>query len=127
MSSRRNIRAIARLLLGVMLFAQAALALAACNWSHREPARAVAAMEEMACCAEGEEEGALPGNANLCLAHCTSDAQLVDTYPIMPIVAPVAFLVTLPMPPDERVIMRRVAVRGIASPPRIILFQNLRI
>jgi hypothetical protein len=130
MSARRIIRTLARLLLGVMLFTQGALALGACEWGHRDPARAVAGMDEMACCVDEDGFGSSPGDANLCLAHCTSDAQRVDAYdPVVPFVLPVGFVVVLRMPQDDLTVASRMRATagGFASPPRIILFQNLRI
>ena len=58
-----------------MLFAQAALVLAAaaCDMPDRTPARAFAPQDSMPC-----HEEPTP-NANLCLAHCLSADQSADT------------------------------------------------
>ena len=129
---RSKSRGIAAFLLGVMLFAQAAIALAGCN-AGREPARAMHhamdGMGDMVCCAEEGAESPAPANANLCLAHCTSDAQSPDSYVPPAIVAPAVAPLTVP-PADGGVAfaLRRqeAVVRGIASPPLTILFRNFR-
>jgi hypothetical protein len=130
MPLRRRIRSVAACLLGVMLYAQAAIAMAACDGGEREPARAVMAMEDMVCCTEHEAPGSPSANANLCLAHCTSDAQRVDAYsPTVALAAPVAFLTVAPAPREGRSVQSRIrsAAYGFAAPPLIILFQNFRI
>jgi hypothetical protein len=130
MPLRRRIRSVAACLLGVMLYAQAAIAMAACDLGQREPARAVMAMEDMVCCAEHEAPESPPANANLCLAHCTSDSQRVDACnPTVAMAPPIAFLTIAPAPHEGRTVQSRIrsAAYGVAAPPLIILFQNLRI
>jgi len=130
MPLRRRIRSVAACLLGVMLYAQAAIAMAACEWGQREPARAVIAMEDMVCCAEHEAPDSPSANANLCLAHCTSDSQRVDTYsPTVAIVAPAPVLTAAPVSQEGRVLLSRIrsAAYGFAAPPLSILFQNFRV
>lgn len=65
---------VAQLMLGSLLFAQAALALAGCNWIGAAPALAVSAGSNQPPCHEEPV-----GNANLCLAHCLSADQSADT------------------------------------------------
>lgn len=130
MLSRKRIAGLARLVLGVLLFAQAALAVAACDWSQRAPAQAIAAMDAMPCCQDGEALNALAGNANLCLAHCTSDAQNVDiSGPSFLALSTVAVLTVSPAPAPGRFALRRPSPIGyaFAAPPLTILFQNFRI
>ena len=126
---RGKTRQIAALLLSVMLFAQGAIAFAACEGT-REPARAMQqAMDDMVCCSEAADGAAMP-NANLCLAHCTNDAQSADSFsPTLPAVPAVATLTLAPMVDGAAFALRRQLppVRGFTTPPLTILFQNFRI
>jgi len=114
-----------------MLFAQGALALAACGWAQREPARVVAGMDDMGCCTEGAIARDLSENANLCLAHCTGDAQRVEAFgsPPLPMLSASAVLVVaLPLQVGRNDLSRgRPLAYGFAAPPLVILFQNFRI
>ena len=74
MTSRATVRQIATVLLGAMLFAQAALAVAACDWLRVAPAQAIMAKATEPSCHEVPAE-----NANLCLAHCLGNDQSADT------------------------------------------------
>ena len=131
MLSRKRLAGIAKLVLGVVFFAQAALAVAACDWGQRAPAEAIAAMDTMPCCQDDDAQSdALTGNANLCLAHCTSDAQSVDTPSLsIPALFTVGRLTVLPVPAAAVVALRRArsAWHAHAGPPLTILFQNFRI
>ena len=131
MLSRKRMAGIAKLVLGAILFAQAALALAACDWGQRAPAQAIAAMDAMPCCQDGEARpDALAGNANLCLAHCTSDAQSVDTSILaFPALSTLAVLTVSLAPESGCFALRRPPSIGhaLAGPPLTILFQNFRI
>lgn len=131
MLARRRLTGVAKLVLGAMLFAQAALALAACDWGQRAPAQAVAAMAAMPCCQDGEARpDALAGNANLCLMHCTSEAQSVDRSNLpAPTVVPLGVLTVPPAPAPGCFALRGApfAWHAFAAPPLTILFQNLRI
>ena len=121
---------IAKLVLGALFFAQAALAVAACDWGQRAPAQAIAAMGEMPCCPNEVAPDGLAGNANLCLAHCTSDAQSVDTTGLVfPAFSTVAVLTAAPTPAPGHFVLRRPSPIGyaFAAPPLTILFQNFRI
>ena len=69
---------IAQLMLGLMLFAQFALALAGCDWLRAAPALAISASSSQPPC---HEEPAV--NPNLCLAHCLSADQSADTPQIV--------------------------------------------
>lgn len=130
MLSRRRIAGLAKLVLGGLLFAQAALAFAACDLSARAPAQAISAMKDMPCCAEDEAPDGITGNANLCLAHCTSDAQRVDAtgldFPALP--AGPVLVVSLASAPAHAA-LRQPSSYGyaFAAPPRTILYQNFRI
>ncbi len=131
MWSRKRMLGIAKLVLGAILFAQAALVLAAFDWGQRAPAQAIAAMDAMSCCQDGEARpDALAGNANLCLAHCTSDAQNVDTsILVFPALSTLAVLTVSLAPASGCFALRRPSSIGhaLAGPPLTILFQNFRI
>ena len=74
MNSRGTVRKIASVILGTMLFAQAALAVAACDWLRVAPAQAITAGTEEPSCHEAPAR-----NSNLCLAHCLGADQSMDT------------------------------------------------
>jgi len=74
MISRRTLRMIARALFGMLLFAQAALALAGCDRLRAAPSLAINAGSSQAPC---HEEPTV--SVNLCLAHCLSADQSADT------------------------------------------------
>ena len=57
-----------RLLLGLLAFAQAALAWSACDWLERAPQRAIAQHQSQP--AEGDCHRVGVPLANLCLMHC---------------------------------------------------------
>ena len=119
--SRRR-RSIARLLLAATLFAQAALAVAACDWSRVAPARAFSANAVEPSC---HEEPAR--NANLCLAHCLGADQSTDTPQIaVPALqsAPALVVPSLDIP-GARAAMLRHALPNVAPPPRILYHQFL--
>jgi hypothetical protein len=126
MFPRRTLLHTTRLLLGAFLLAQAALALAACDWSARDAARAVA-MVAGSGDAPCHESGAVPPDSGLCLPHCLGTLQSLDkpslAFPVLvalpafsaPLSAP-----TLRVPPRER------PLAASAPPPRI-LFQSFLI
>jgi hypothetical protein len=124
MISRRSRTRVAQLALGVMLFAQVALATAACDWLQAAPARAIAANSSEQPCHEEPTN-----NANLCLAHCLSADQSADT----PQVVFPAWIDTVPLTVAVRdrwsgpvQIVQFVLSRPAAPPPRI-LFQSFQI
>ena len=130
MLARKRLIGITKLVLGAMLFAQAALAVAVCDWGQRAPAQAIAAMGETPCCPDDEVPDALAGNSNLCLVHCTSDAQSVDTSSLLaPTGVPLAVLTVPPVPSPGCFALRGVpfAWHVFATPPLTILFQNFRV
>lgn len=123
MNFRGIAKQIATVLLGAMLFAQAAIAAAACNAPDRSPAMAFEDEVAMPC------HEAPPQNKNLCLAHCLSADQSADT---LQVVVPAwngaaAFIVAVAGYASKPVAMpRRMAPRAAAPPPRI-LFQSFLI
>lgn len=74
MNSRGTVKKIVTVLLGAMLFAQAALAVAACDWLRVAPAQAIAAKPSEPTCHDEPAQ-----NANLCLTHCLGADQSMDT------------------------------------------------
>jgi len=116
---------IARMMLGVLLFTQAALAGAACSMPERSPARAISGPQSMPCHqAEPEER-----NANLCLADCLSFDQSSAT-PQMPALAsppaPVLVVPSVDLATTHVIAVLRALPRPPAPPPRI-LFQSFLI
>lgn len=124
MISRRTRTRVAQLTLGVVLFAQAALATAACDWLQAAPARAIAANSIEQPCHEEPTN-----NANLCLAHCLSADQSADTpqvvVPVWVDYAPITVVAI------DRRNTRAVDVQFVlpwpSVPPPRILFQTFLI
>lgn len=120
---RTRIR-VARLLLSVLLFAQAAIAMAGCDWLRAAPALAIAQSANQAPCHEAPAI-----NANVCLAHCLSADQSTDTpqvvVPARVDCAPITIAAI-----DRRVVsvvdLQFMLPRPSAPPPRI-LFQSFLI
>ena len=123
MLHRSRISAVARTVLFALLFAQAAIAAAACEMQERAPAQAFAAQESMPC----HDEPA--PNANLCLAHCTSADQSADTPQVaMPVWSAPVLLVVVPFDRScDRVAFLQHPRPVPAGPPPRILFQSFLI
>jgi hypothetical protein len=124
MFSRRFLRQAARGLVAVLLFAQAAVALAACESAWRAPAQAIAQGEQPAGDTRCHEEEA---NVNLCVAHCLAGDQSTDK-PSSPLPA-AAPQPVLRIEPHAAVDSAPIAPRRLlhphaAAPPRI-LFASL--
>lgn len=124
MLSHRRLQGIARLVLGAMLFMQAALAVAACDCLRVAPAQAFAAKTGEATCHQQPA-----GNANLCLAHCLGSDQKADTpqisVPVWAVALPL--LVMVPDYPTAREAVLHRALPHVGAPPPRILFQSLLI
>lgn len=124
MVRRRTRTRVARFLLSLLLFAQAALAMAGCDWPGASPALAIAASSSPPPC---HVEPAV--NPNLCLAHCLSADQSAATPQLVvpvwidspPIMVAVAYRWT-----GRAASLRFVLPRPSAPPPRI-LFQTFLI
>ena len=130
MSTRKKLIGIAKLVLAALLFAQAAIALAGCEFGPHAPADAIAAMNQMPCCQDEARPDGLAGNVNLCLVHCTSNAQSVDTSsPPVPAIIPAVASAVPPVPAAACFAFRRAppAWPALAGPPLTILFQTFRI
>lgn len=115
---------VCRVILGALLFVQAALAIAGCDWSRVAPAMALATKADEPSC---HEEPAR--NANLCLAHCLSFDQAPDTPQLQlpAISAEPALFVAMPWEQAFRVVDRRYRLPRPAAPPPRILFQSFQI
>ena len=109
-----------------MLFAQAALALAACNME-RTPSRAAALSMQTQAEAPCHEEAS--ANDALCAPHCVASDPSFDKTPAQPSVAPVLALAPLAvrMPVSRPGALPPTAAPPPASPPARILFQTLLI
>jgi hypothetical protein len=128
MYTRRTLLRTTRVLLGAFLLAQAALAVAACDWGARDAAQAVAmaAGEKDAPC---HESGSAAPASGVCLTHCLGELQSLDkpTFAV-PALAPVAVLFIEPtvFSSAQRVVPRE-RPRAASAPPPRILFQSLLI
>jgi hypothetical protein len=126
MIPKRLLRLAARTLVGALLFSQAAVALAACDWLRRAPAHAIAQAEQPAAEARCHEQ---ERNVNLCVAHCLGEDQSLDkpaaSIPAFD-AAPVLILSVIAPAPH---FAARAAefVPPAAGPPPRIRFQTFRL
>jgi hypothetical protein len=128
MLARRALLRTTRLLLAAFLLAQAALALAACDWGVRDAASAVA-MTAGGSDAPCHESGSAAPASSLCLTHCLGELQSLDKPSFaVPALAPAAVLFIVPAASShaQRVVRRERPLAASAPPPRI-LFQSLLI
>jgi hypothetical protein len=128
MLPRRALLRTTRLLFAAFLLAQAALALAACDWGARDAARAVA-MAAGGGDAPCHESGKTAPAAGLCLTHCLGELQSLDKPSIaVPALASVAVLSIVPAASShaQRAARRERPLRA-AAPPLRILFQSFLI
>ena len=122
MSRRRFVRASARFLLAVLLFAQGALAFAGCDMPERAPAAAIAV--------SGLPCHEPTGEANLCLVHCLAADQSLDKpdVTVHPLIALPVLVVRGAADFDYASLApRRLGVPPAVAPPARILFRPLRI
>src|SRR5437879_13001070 len=95
-------RRVALLLIGLLVFAQGAVALAACSMERGMTAPIAMTAHEH--CADCPSPAAQAQSGNLCVAHCTSDLQLAGLtvslvrgpvqLPVLVVSRPAAFLPT---------------------------------
>ena len=115
---RSRIRSCAKISLAALLFAQAALAVAACDWLRVAPAQAIMAKAGEPSCHEEPAQ-----NTNLCLSHCLGSDQSADTPQVaIPAWNQASLLVIVafesaPLPQGSR---RHTPTRPGAPPPRIL-------
>src|SRR5688572_29701145 len=124
MLSKSLRRHLAQGMLCATLFAQAALAVAACDWVRVAPAQALAAKAAEPSCNEVPAS-----NANLCLAHCLGSDQSADTPQVaLPAWSQASFLVIAGIESvrTPQAVLRYTLPRPGAPPPRI-LFQTFLI
>jgi hypothetical protein len=120
---RSRVRSFARIALAALLFAQAAIAAAACNLADRSPAMAFESEAAMPC------HEAPPQSKNLCLAECLSADQSAGTPHIdVPVWSGTAPLIVASAGYSGRpaTMPRRLPPQAAAPPPRI-LFQSFLI
>ena len=122
MLSRRSVGRVSRLLLGLLAFAQAALAWSACDWVERSPQRAVARHHAQP--AEGDCHHAADPTTNLCLMHCMDNQQSPDKPSVqLPSLADTAVLVVHPplaAAARTGAVRRNITPLAGAPPPRIL-------
>ena len=119
--SRRLTASVARVLLATLLFTQAALAIAACDWAVRAPAQAFAT-ESLPSCHDVPAK-----NANLCLADCLSEDQS-NSAPQLPVAAlaevPVLLVAVAPLLLPTALVLSDAPP---PEPPARIRFHSFRI
>ena len=128
MLARRALLRTTRLLLAAFLLAQAALALAACDWGVRDAARAMA-LAAVGGDAPCHESGNTAPASGLCPTHCLGELQSLDKPSFaVPALAAAAILFIVPAATlhAQRVARRERPLAAAAPPPRI-LFKTLRI
>ena len=122
--SRHNIRQIARVALVFLLFTQAALAMSGCLMPAAGLAKVMAEVETSDC---NESSGM---NLNLCHAHCTADAQSVDTGeqpPLSPLHAVVLVVPPIEYTAHPAFTFNLARVEHTGDPPRPIRFCSFQI
>lgn len=123
MPNRSNRRLIARVLLGLMLLAQAAMAWSACDFATRSPERALRAPAETMPCHDAGRHAA-------CLAHCQSERQVVQKVNFAVAAMPSAPVLVLELPviaESDPGVSAIPAAGPITGPPRRILLQSFQI
>ena len=121
MLSRKRIRSVAKLILGVLLFAQAAFAAAVCELTQGNPVQAIAQSERP--CHQPET------NANLCVSHCLAPDQSLDQPAPFVLSIPVGGILVLTPTSFPAVLSRsgRETVKADTGPPFRILFHRFLI
>ena len=112
------------MVLGAILFTQAALVAAACQLPERAPAKAISGGTAPAC---HQQDQASPANANLCIAHCLADFQNLDKPSLGVPAAPdtPVLIVGLPATVIHLPVQRERPKPAVGPPPRILLHSFL--
>lgn len=112
------------MVLGAILFTQAALVAAACQLPERAPAKAISGGAEPAC---HQQEEAARANGNLCVAHCLADFQNLDKPALeVPAAANAVVLIVSRVSPIVRLPIRQERPKpAVGPPPRILLHSFL--
>ena len=105
------------LLIGLLVYAQGAIALAACGMERGAPAQQV----EATC--EHHEAQSIAAHDNLCAAHCTADLQ-VPAAPVA-LAPPAPAAPVLIVPAAAQPVLPRDARPWSGPPPRILLHSFL--
>ena len=127
MKRGRIIRRVARCVLAALLFAQAALAIAACEWLGRAPAQAIAQNATSPC----DQTDARADNCanNLCVAHCLGEFQSLDTHQVPVFALPPVPVLEVRTPSSSSAMLVSHPTRAVpptaAPPPRILYHQFL--
>lgn len=123
MRSRRTTRAIATLVLGALLFAQAALVIAACEWPGRSAAAAIARNAAPPC------HEAQTRVDSLCVAHCLAEFQSLDkptvSMPALPAAPVLEVRGVVPHLAAPGPCFARIVPPSVSPPPRILFHQFL--
>jgi len=124
--AQNKIKWLARLMLGLVLFAQGMVAANACVAPSASPAQAYSMTEQddetMPC---HEEEAA---NANVCLSHCTQSDQISLDQHHMPLAAPVSVIAWVSVQPQAQHFRPAISFEHLAldtGPPIPIRFCSL--
>jgi hypothetical protein len=126
--TRKRLGIVARIALAGFLFAQAALAIAACQLGERSAAQALLNASAMAGepCHQDDGDSA----AALCVAHCVTQTQSLDK-PLWklpaPAAAPLRVEFFVPAVPAARSVRVSESPAALSGPPRRILFRTLLI
>ena len=127
MKSKRALRTIAKILVGALLFAQAALAIAACEWLSRAPAQAIAQNSASPC--DQTDSRADNRANNLCVAHCLAEFQSLDTHQVHVFALPSVPVLEVQSPASSSAKLlshsTRVVPPSAGPPPRILYHQFL--
>ena len=118
MNVRRIRNLVGRSVIAVLLFAQGAAALAACDWARRAPALAIGQAEQSSAGCMQQME-----TVNLCVAHCLGEDQSSDTpRAAVPAwgVAAVLVVTVVDLAGARAAILRDVLPHPGAPPPRIL-------
>jgi hypothetical protein len=121
---RSTLKGVSRVALAALLFAQAALALAGCDWTRAAPALAISASSSQPPCHEAPAV-----NPNLCLAHCLSADQSADTPQVVvhAWIGPVSLNIEAVGGRSYPAAALRYKLPRPAAPPPRILFQTFLI
>lgn len=120
--AQRKIKWLARLMLGLVLFAQGIVAANACITPDASPVQAYAVEHDGAAMPCHEEE---ISNANTCLNHCTQPDQISVDQHSLPLAAPVSVMAWVSILPQQQPIRSSLVTEQVAlntGPPLSIRF-----
>src|SRR6266571_2742494 len=116
-------RRIALLLVGLLVFSQASVVLAACSMDRAMLGQSMASTTENPCSGcDTSDSTYASSNANVCVAHCTSDLQLAGFVPA--IVPGPAALPALPVLRPAVPLRIELAAPPLGAPPHRILLHS---